>query len=234
MTTSGTAVWNPDVAEIIEEAYERAGVEIRTGYQLKTARRSLNIMMAEWANRGINLWTVEQGVIPLTQGTVQYDLPADTVDLIEHVIRQNPGNTATQVDLQITRIALPTYATLPNKLTTGRPIQIYVDRQAPVPNIKIWPTANNDSYTLVYWRLRRLDDAGNSGTLTMDVPFRFVPALIAGLAYHVALKTPESIDRIPMLKQMYDEAWQAASDEDRDKAPVRFVPYSSYIGSRGW
>ena len=176
MTTSGTAVWNPDVAEIIEEAYERAGVEIRTGYQLKTARRSLNIMMAEWANRGINLWTVEQGVIPLTQGTVQYDLPADTVDLIEHVIRQNPGNTATQVDLQITRIALPTYATLPNKLTTGRPIQIYVDRQAPVPNIKIWPTANNDSYTLVYWRLRRLDDAGNSagtnlkGTSIVNVP----------------------------------------------------------------
>ena len=212
MTTSGTAVWNPDVAEIIEEAYERAGVEIRTGYQLKTARRSLNIMMAEWANRGINLWTVEQGVIPLTQGTVEYPLPADTVDLIEHVIRQNPGNTATQVDLQITRIALPTYATLPNKLTTGRPIQLYVDRQAPVPNIKIWPTANNDSYTLVYWRLRRLDDAGNSGTLTMDVPFRFVP----------------------MLKQMYDEAWQQASDEDRDKAPIRFVPYSSYIGSRGW
>lgn len=234
MTTSGTTLFNPDISEVIEEAFERAGVEIRTGYQYKTARRSLNYLLSSWANRGINLWTVEQGSIPLTYGTVEYPLPDDTVDLIEHVIRQNPGNTATQVDLQITRIALPTYATLPNKLTTGRPIQLYVDRQAPTPKIKIWPAANNDSYTLIYWRLRRLDDAGNSGTFTLDVPFRFLEALTAGLAYHLALKTPESTDRIDMLKSLYEEAFQMAADEDRDKAPVRLVPYSSYIGSRGW
>lgn len=234
MTTSGTATWNPDISEIIEEAFERAGVEIRTGYQYKTARRSLNYLLASWANRGINLWTVEQGSIALTPGTVEYSLPADTVDLIEHVIRQNPGSQSNQVDLQITRIALPTYATLPNKLTTGRPIQIYVDRQAPIPKVKIWPTANNNSYTLVYWRLRRLNDAGASGANTVDVPFRFLEAITAGLAYHIALKTPESADRIDMLKALYEEAFQMAADEDRDKAPIRFVPYSSYIGGRGW
>lgn len=234
MTTSGTTLFNPDISEVIEEAFERAGVEIRTGYQYKTARRSLNYLLSSWANRGINLWTVEQGSIALTYGTVEYPLPDDTVDLIEHVVRQNPGNPSTQVDLQITRIALPTYATLPNKLTTGRPIQLYVDRQAPTPKIKIWPTANNDSYTLIYWRLRRLDDAGNSGTYTLDVPFRFLEALTAGLAYHLALKTPESRDRVDMLKAFYEEAFQLAADEDRDKASARFVPYSSYVGSRGW
>jgi hypothetical protein len=234
VSTSGTTVFNPDVAEIIEEAFERAGVEIRTGYQFKTARRSLNIMVAEWANKGLNLWTVEQGSIPLVAGQVQYSLPDDTIDLIEHVIRQNQGSQYNQVDLQITRIALPTYATIPNKLTQGRPIQLYVDRQAPTPNIKIWPTANVSGYTLIYWRLKRMDDAGTSATNTMDIPFRFIPAMIAGLAYHIALKTPESIDRVSMLKQMYDEAFQLAADEDRDRASVRFVPYSGYVGSRGW
>lgn len=234
MTTSGTAVWNPDISEIIEEAYERAGIEVRTGYQFKTARRSLNYLLATWANRGINLWTIEQGTIPFIEGQVEYDLPYDTVDLVEHVVRQNPGNTSTQVDLQITRIALPTYATLPNKLATGRPIQLYVDRQSPMPKIKIWPAANTGGYYLVYWRLRRMQDAGNSGTLTLDIPFRFLEAMTAGLAYQLALKSPESADRIDMLKGLYEEAFQLAADEDRDKSPVRFVPYSSYIGSRGW
>lgn len=230
MTTSGTAVWNPDIAEVVEEAFERAGVEIRTGYQLKTARRSLNYLLASWANRGINLWTVEQGTIALTQGTVEYPLPADTVDIIEHVIRQNPGSQSNQVDLQIVRVALPTYATIPNKLATGRPIQLYVDRQAPVPKIKIWPTANNDSYTLVYWRLRRLNDAGSSGTYTLDVPFRFLEAMTAGLAYQIALKTPGSADRVDMLKALYEEAFQMAADEDRDKAPIKLLPWTGAYG----
>ena len=135
MTTSGTAIWNPDITEYIEEAYERAGIEVRTGYQFRTARRSLNILMAVWANQGINLWTVEEGSIPLIYGQVTYDLPEDTVDIIEHVVRQNPGNTTTQTDIVISRVSLPTYASIPNKLTTGRPIQIYVDRQAPTPRI---------------------------------------------------------------------------------------------------
>lgn len=234
MSTSGTADWTPDIAELIEEAYERAGVEIRTGYQFKTARRSLNLLFQEWANRGLNLWTIEQGSIPLTVGTVSYDLPDDTVDLVEHVIRQYDGSQSQQIDLQITRIALPTYATIPNKLDQGRPIQLYIDRQAPTPVVKVWPTANVLGYTLVYWRLRRIQDAGQPGSNTVDLPFRFVPAIIAGLAYYLALKTPESMDRVGMLKQMYDEAFDLASREDRDKSPVRFIPKMGCIGSSGW
>lgn len=235
MTTSGQACWTPDVTEYIEEAFERAGIEVRTGYQFRTARRSLNILMAEWANKGLNLWTVEQGTVPLKYGVAEYELPDDTVDLIEHVIRQNPGNQSNQVDIVISRVSLPTYAAIPNKLTTGRPIQIYIDRQAPTPLFKIWPTPNETgTYTLVYWRLRRLQNAGACGSNTMDVPFRFVPALIAGLAYYVALKHPEAADRVAMLKQMYDEAFFEASLEDREKAPVRFVPRIGGIGGGGW
>jgi hypothetical protein len=234
MTTSGTTLFNPDIAELVEEAYERAGVEVRTGYQFKTARRSLNYIMADWANRGLNLWTIEQGEVPLLVGVGDYPLPDDTVDLIETVVRQNQGSQYNQVDLQIQRISISTYASIPNKLSQGRPIQLFVDRQSPTPIARIWPRPNVDGYILVYWRLRRLYDAGDSGTLTMDVPFRFLEALTAGLAYHLALKTPEAEGRLTMLKQLYDEAFQLAADEDRQRVSVRFVPSAGYIGSRGW
>lgn len=225
MATSGTAVWTPDFTELIEEACERAGFEIRTGYQFRSARRSLNILFSEWANRGINLWTVEQGSLTLTPSTASFNLPDDTVDLIEHVVRTNAGNATTQTDLVISRIALPTYSAIPNKLATGRPVQIYIDRQSPTPAVKVWPTADNSAvYTLVYWRLRRVQDAGQAGSNTADVPFRFIPALIAGLAYHMAMKTPESANRVEGLKAAYDEAFFLASLEDRDKSSVRFVP----------
>lgn len=233
MATSGVAIWNPDIAEIVEEAYERAGVEIRTGYQFRTARRSLNILFQEWANRGINLWTVTADQITLVQGQGTYDLPDDCVDIIEHVIRQNEGSQYNQTDLVIPRIALPTYAAIPNKLATGRPVQVYVNRQAPTPQINIWPTPNQSGYIFYYWYLRRIDDAGQSGANTVELPFRFVPAIIAGLAYYLALKSPESMDRIGMLKQMYDEAWDQAAREDRDKSPVRFVPLAGYL-TGGW
>jgi hypothetical protein len=229
MTVSGTAVWNPDITEIIEEAFERAGLEIRTGYQFRTARRSLNILMQEWANKGINFWTIDQQVLTLLPGQAQYTLPADTVDIIEHVIRQNGGNASTQTDLQISRIPLPTYATIPNKLSSGRPVQIYVDRQRDAPSISVWPVPSDSTYTLVYWRMRRLDDAGSPGTNTMDVPFRFTPALIAGLAYYAALKDPAGADRVTMLKGLYDEAFFQATIEDRDRSSVSFVPRRSYI-----
>lgn len=234
MATSGTAVWNPDIAEIIEEAFERAGVEVRTGYQFKSARRSLNYLMADFANKGLNLWSIEQGELPLAVGVGDYDLPDDTVDLIETVIRQNQGSQYNQVDLQIQRISVSTWATIPNKLAQGRPIQIFVNRQAPTPVAQIWPQPNVDGYILVYWRLRRLDDAGASGANTMDVPFRFLEALTAGLAYHLAMKTPEASDRAVLLKQYYDEAFQLAADEDRQRVSVRFVPGISHVGSRGW
>ena len=229
MATSGTTAFNLDLVELLEEAFERAGSEMRTGYDLKTARRSLNILFADWANRGINMWTIEQGSIPLVPGTATYDLPSDTVDLLEHVIRTGAGNSATQADLTITRISVSTYATLPNKLTQARPIQVWIDRLAPTPTVTMWPVPDNSqTYTFVYWRLRRIQDAGN-GVNTMDVPFRFIPCMVAGLAYYLALKLPNAMDRLPILKQQYDEAWDFASSEDREKSPVRWIPRQMFI-----
>jgi hypothetical protein len=306
-TTSGTTLFNLDLPELVEEAFERAGSEMRTGYDLRTARRSLNIMFADWANRGINMWTFEQGTINLVQGQNTYALPNDTVDLLEHVIRTGANVAATQADLTITRISVSTYATLPNKLQQARPIQVWVQRynamQTPtgsvlsgnigstdtqitlssvvnlpstgfiqidsevivygyisgntlyncfraqdnttaaphssgatiywqqLPAVTVWPTPDNaQPYQFVYWRLRRTQDAG-SGSNVMDVPFRFIPCMAAGLAYYVAMKVPGGDARLPILKQQYDEAWQLAADEDREKAAVRFVPRQQYIGS---
>jgi len=223
MTTSGTAVFNLDLSELIEEAFERVGSELRTGYDLRTARRSLNLLFADWANRGINMWTIEQGSIPLVAGTATYNLPTDTVDLIEHVIRTGAGNASTQADLTISRISVSTYATIPNKLQQARPIQLYIDRQIQ-PTVTVWPVPDTSQpYTLIYWRLRRIQDAGD-GVNTMDVPFRFIPCMVAGLAYYLAMKIPGGIDRLPVLKEQYDEAWYIASTEDREKATERLVP----------
>jgi hypothetical protein len=222
MATSGTATFNLDLVEVVEEAFERCGAEMRTGYDLRTARRSLNLMFAEWANLGVNLWTIEQGVQALTPGVATYQIPADTVDLLEHVIRtpSAPNN----LDITISRISVSTYSSIPNKAQTGRPIQLYIDRQRANPTVTVWPVPDNSQpYTLVYWRLRRIQDAGE-GVNTMDVPFRFIPCLVAGLAYHMAMKIPGALERLPILKTQYEEAWALASEEDREKAPVRFVP----------
>ena len=229
MTTSGTTDFNLDLTDIVEEAFERCGSELRTGYDLRTARRSLNLLFADWANRGINLWTVEQGSITLVPGTATYNLPENTVDLMEHVIRTGAGNASTQADLTITRISVSTYATLPNKLTQARPIQVYIDRQAPIPTVTMWPVPDSSqAYTFVYWRLKRIQDAGG-GVNTMAVPFRFLPCMVAGLAYYLSMKVPGAIDRMQPLKAQYDEAWQLAADEDREKAAVRFVPRQMFI-----
>jgi hypothetical protein len=229
MTTSGTTAFNLDLTEIVEEAFERVGSELRTGYDLRTARRSLNLMFADWANRGINMWTFEQGSIPLVAGQATYDLPADTVDLLEHVIRTGAGSSSTQADLTITRISVSTYATIPNKLQQARPIQVWIERLN-TPRITVWPIPDNSQpYVFVYWRMKRIQDAGN-GVNTMDMPFRFVPCMVAGLAYYLALKVPGGAERLGILKQQYDEAWQLASDEDREKAAVRFVPRQQFIG----
>jgi hypothetical protein len=230
MATSGTSAFNLDLTEIVEEAFERVGSELRTGYDLKTARRSLNLMFADWANRGINMWTFEQGSINLVAGTATYNLPTDTVDLLEHVIRTGAGSASTQADLTITRISVSTYATIPNKLQQARPIQVWIER-LDTPRITVWPTPDDSQpYVFVYWRMRRIQDAGN-GINTMDMPFRFIPCMVAGLAYYLALKVPGGAERLPILKQQYDEAWQLASDEDREKAAVRFVPRQMFIGS---
>ena len=223
MATSGTAAFNPEIVEIVEEAYERCGLELRSGYDLKTARRSLDIMAAEWSNKGINLWTVESGTLSLTTGTATYTLPADTIDLLETVIRTGSGSN--QQDLSINRISVSTYATIPNKNNQGRPIQIYVDRQA-TPKVSVWPTPDSSAtYTLAYWRLRRIEDAGRAGSNTYDVPSRFIPCLVAGLAYHIAIKRPEvGLDRVTFLKAAYDEQFTLAADEDRDKSSINFAP----------
>jgi hypothetical protein len=229
MATSGTTAFNMDLTEIVEEAFERAGGELRTGYDLRTASRSLNLMFSQWANKGLNMFTYEQGSIPLVAGTATYNLPADTVDLLEHVIRTGAGSASTQADLTITRISVSTYATIPNKLTQARPIQVWIER-LDTPRITVWPVPDNTQpYTFVYWRLRRIQDAG-TGVNTMDMPFRFYEAMTAGLAYHLALKIPGSMDRLQVLKQQYDEAWELASTEDREKAAARFVPRRMFIG----
>jgi hypothetical protein len=235
MTTSGTSSFDLQITDLFEEAYERAGSEMRSGYDFRTARRSFNLLTSEWANRGINLWTVESGSIALVAGTATYNLPVDTIDLIEHVIRQNPGNASTQTDINISRISVSTYSTIPNKLNTGRPIQVYINRQSGIatpagiqyPTITVWPVPSDNSYTFVYWRLRRLQDAGN-GDGTADIPYRFLPALTAGLAYQIAMKIPEAAPRLPMLQAEYERQWQLASEEDREKAPVRFVPRNMF------
>lgn len=228
MATSGTAAFTLEFPEIVEEAFERAGSELRSGYDLKTARRSMNLLFADWSNRGINLWTIDSGTVNLVAGTSTYLLPADTVDLIDHVVRTGAGNASTQADLTCTRISSSTYATIPNKLTQARPLQIWIQRLE-APQITVWPVPDAaQTYQIVYWRLRRMQDAGN-GTNTADVPFRFLPALVAGLAYYLALKLPNGMERLQMLKQQYDEAWQLAADEDREKAAIRLVPRQQFM-----
>ena len=309
MTTTGTTLFNLDFTEIAEEAWERAGREMRSGYDLRTARRSMNLMTIEWQNRGINMWTIEQGVINLTPGLSTYALPTDTIDLLEHVIRTGQNTSSTQADLTITRISVSTYATIPNKLQQARPIQVWVQRLSgetnptsstlvgnisatdttitlssvtglagsgfirigsediyytyvtdntlggvfrgqnnttaaihltgasisvpQLPAVTVWPTPDNSTpYQFVYWRLRRVQDAG-AGVETADMNFRFLPCVVAGLAYYIAMKVPELAQRLPMLKEVYEEQFNMAAGEDREKAPVRWVPRPMFIGNGG-
>lgn len=227
MTTSGTTGFNLDLNNLVEEAFERCGAELRTGYDMRTARRSLNLLTIEWANRGINLWTIEQGEIPLVQGQIVYDLPADTIDLLDHVVRTGTGQG--QTDINITRISESTYSTIPSKNSQGRPIQVWIDRQRDNPKINVWPTPDRENfYTFVYWRLRRLQDAGN-GMTTQDIPFRFLPCLVAGLAYYLGMKLPGGIERLPILQAEYEKQWMMAADEDREKADLRIAPRQMYL-----
>jgi hypothetical protein len=307
MSTTGLTLFNMDFTEIAEEAWERAGREMRSGYDLRTARRSMNLMTIEWQSKGINMWTMEQGIINLTPGLSTYALPVDTIDLLEHVIRTGSNTASTQADLTITRISVSTYATIPNKLQQARPIQVWIQRLSgetnptslilasaltatdttitlnsvvgiagsgfirldsediyytyvtgnvlggvfrgqnnttavshnvatPVfvpqlPAVTVWPTPDNSTpYQFVYYRLRRVQDAG-AGVETADMNFRFLPCLVAGLAYHIAIKVPELMPRIEMLKRIYDETFEIAAGEDREKAAIRLVPRQMFIGS---
>ena len=236
MTTTGTASFNLDLNDIVEEAFERCGSQLRSGYDFRTARRSLNLLTIEWANRGINLWTIEEGTVAMATGQATYDLPVDTIDLLDQVIRTGTGQN--QIDININRISESTYATIPNKNATGRPIQVWINRQSGAtypdglttavrhPQINVWPTPNapGDQYTFVYWRLRRIQNAGD-GVNTQDIPFRFLTAMVAGLAYYLSAKLPDvDMQRAMALKADYEQQLQLAMDEDREKAAIRFVP----------
>lgn len=308
MSTSGTTTFNLDLNNLIEEAFERCGAELRTGYDMRTARRSLNLLTIEWANRGINLWTIEQGQVAMVTGQAIYPIPINTIDLLDTVVRQNNGVTSNQIDINISRISESTYSTIPNKLTTGRPIQVWFNRQSgqsnpttvylaqsinatdtsitvsdasalPIggfvkidnetisyanvignvltncyrgqngttaaghtasptnlltvqnlPSINVWPTpdAGGGPYTFVYWRLRRVQDAGTNGTVEPDIPFRLLPCMVAGLAFYMSQKLPDGQMRAQFLKQEYEEQWLLASTEDREKAASRFVPRTTF------
>jgi hypothetical protein len=308
-STSGLSTFNLDFNEIVEEAYERAGLEVRTGYEFRTARRSFNMLTIEWANRGINLWTIEQGQFVMNTGQGVYALPSTTIDLLDQVIRTQ-ATTPNQIDINISRISESTYSTLPNKLAQGRPIQVWINRQSNesylstatvaatvlstdttitlsstvslpatgfitidtetiyyanvsgnqllncyrgqyngvanttaaghaigatvtvnnLTSVNVWPTPNapGDQYVFVYWRMRRMQDAGN-GVNVQDIPFRLIPCVVAGLAYYVGSKRPDvPMERIVMLKAAYEEQWTLASQEDREKAPDRYVPRQSF------
>jgi hypothetical protein len=309
MPTSSTTTFNLDLNNLVEEAFERCGAEVRSGYDMRTARRSLNLLTIEWANRGINLWTIEQGQIPIVTGQLSYPIPSDTIDLLDHVVRNGSGQN--QIDINITRISESTYSTIPNKNAQGRPIQVWINRQSGMtnavatttligngtsitqidptdttivvanasglatsgyikinsetigysnvsgnqllncsrgqngttaaihftgssvytqnlPNINVWPTGDGGGpYTFVYWRLRRVQDAGN-GVTEQDIPFRFLPCMVAGLAFYLSQKLPDALPRMQFLKAEYEEQWLMASTEDRDKSANRYVPRSLY------
>lgn len=217
----------PDLPELFEEAFERAGLEMRSGYDLKTARRSLNLMTLEWANRGLNLFTIESGSLTLTPGVATYTLPSGTVDILEHQLRTGSGTS--QVDTYVQRISVSTYAQQTNKLTTGRPTQIFVQRLPTETTITLWPVPDSTTpYTLAYYRLKYIDGlAAGIGTSTTSIPPRFVPALVAGLAYYIAMKKPEVSDRVPGLKTEYEAQFALAAGEDQERASVMFVPFDT-------
>jgi len=220
MATSGTAVFNPDVSEIIEEAYERIGIESASGYDVRTARRSLNILGLEWANRQVNLWTIEEVSLPLVASTATYTLPADTIDLLDVVIRTT--NAGVNTDLAIGRLSTGDYSSIPTKGSTGRPVQFYVSRQAAAPTVTLWPVPQDSSYTLVYWRMRRIQDMGSDGAITVDAPARFIPALISGLTYYLAQK--RAPERLLECKTIYDEQFTFAIEEDRERSSFMVMP----------
>lgn len=225
MATSGTTAFNPDLGEIIEEAFERAGMEMRTGYHIRTARRSLNFLMADWANKGFNLWTVAEQEIAVTPLDATYNLPSDCVDVIEHVVRKTVG--AVQTDTNLRRITVNGWANLPNKSQTGTPTQIYVERKL-APQITLWPVPDQ-AMTVVVWYLRRIQDAGNGVAPTLDIPFRFYNAMAWGLAYHLAFKNPKEAGRSPEeIKPNYDEAFALAAEEDRERVSLFIAPNLRY------
>jgi hypothetical protein len=225
MATSGTTSFTLDLSDIMEEAYERAGLELRDGYDYRTARRSIDLLMLEWQNRGLNLWTVQNTTLALVAGTSSYDLDADKLDIIEGLLRTDAGDPARQSDLTMQRISVSQYAHQTNKLTQGRPLQYYVQRKPTGITIHVWPTPDaTQTYTFAYYYMDRIEDTGSPASNNMDVPARFLPCLVAGLAYQIASKKPEAMQLAPALKQVYEEQWALAADAAREKASLYMSP----------
>jgi|TARA_R100001079_G_scaffold5426_1_gene3334 hypothetical protein len=225
VATSGTFTFNLDLSDAMEEAFERAGLELRSGYDYKTARRSLNLMMLEWQNRGLNLWSVEFATQALTAGTNQYQLDGKVLDIVEAFVRTDAGEQNSQFDQSMTRISVSQYSNLSNKLTRSKPLQYYVEKNFNSITINIWPTPDDqETYQFGYYYMERVEDAGSPASNNMDVPARFLPCLVSGLSYQLSLKYPEAIPRAQSLKADYEEQWKLASDSDRNKASLFVAP----------
>lgn len=231
MATTTTNAFNLDIGDIVDEAFERCGLEARTGYDYKTARRSLDLMMLEWQNRGLNLWTIENGTTTLTAGTSEYTFDADTVDFLEVHLRLDSGDSSNQTDYELRRVSVSEYADLPNKLLEGRPVQYWAERLTSSYKIHLYPVPDSaETYNINYYRIRQIYDSGDLGSYNIDVPKLFLPSLVAGLAYYVGMKYPEAVgNRLAVLKQEYMEQFDLAAEENRVKAPFRFVPWISSV-----
>jgi len=225
MATSGTYAFNLDLSDILEEAYEMAGLELRSGYDYRTARRSLDLMFLEWQNKGLNLWTVQEGSQTLTAGTSRYVLTGDQLDVIEASLRTDDGDADKQTDLTMSRISVSQYSHLTNKLTQGRPIQFWIEKDPGAIALNVWPVPDDAvTYKINYYYIQRVEDTGSPASNNVDIPARFMPCMAAGLAYYISIKRPEASDRAPLLKQVYDEQWNLAADADRDKSSFYMVP----------
>jgi len=225
MATSGTYAFNLDLSDILEEAYERAGLELRSGYDYRTARRSLDLMFLEWQNKGLNLWTVQEDTQTLTAGTGRYALSSDQLDVIEASLRTDDGDADKQTDLTMSRISISQYSHLTNKLTQGRPIQFWIEKDPSAIALNVWPVPDDAvTYKINYYYIQRVEDSGSPASNNVDVPARFMPCMAAGLAYYISVKRPEASERAPLLKQMYDEQWNLAADADRDKSSFYMTP----------
>ena len=225
MATSGTYAFNLDLSDILEEAYEMAGLELRSGYDYRTARRSLDLMFLEWQNKRLNLWTVQEGSQTLTAGTGRYALAGDQLDVIEASLRTDDGDADKQSDLTMSRISISQYSHLTNKLTQGRPIQYWVEKDPSAIALNVWPVPDDaETYKINYYYIQRVEDSGSPASNNVDIPARFMPCMAAGLAYYISIKRPEASERAPLLKQVYDEQWNLAADADRDKSSFYMVP----------
>jgi len=225
MVASGTWAFSLDLTEILEEAYEMIDSELRTGYDYKSARRSLDLLMLEWQNKGLNLWAVKNATQLLTAGTGAYTLSAEKLDIIEGLLRTDAGSSSLQTDLTMRRVSVSHYAHQTNKLDQGRPIQYWVEQTPTGIIVNMWPVPDSAAtYNFNYYYMERIEDTGEPGSNTMDVPARYLPALVAGLAYYIGLKTPKAAAKLPMLKSIYDEQWNLAADSSREKASLRVIP----------